>query len=173
MVTKEPTEGASGGTSGSASTRRPRAGKEAGGAPMTPRLTGDLLTSSLLSFLKRWNAYGYQLVQELGNAGLPGFDSTTVYRTLRQLERAGLVSSFWDTSESGPARRRYSLTKAGETFLDLWYEMFGRYQKVLQSAWNSLDNPSSRPSHEDDAKIAGEDVADHPARRGPNASSER
>jgi PadR family transcriptional regulator PadR len=150
--------------------RRLRNGRE-NAAAMTPRLNGDLLTSSLLSFLRRWNAYGYQLVQELGKAGLPGFDSTTVYRTLRQLERAGLVSSFWDTSESGPARRRYSLTKAGETFLDLWYEMFGRYQKVLQSAWNSLDN-SSRPSHEDGPKVAG-DGKDRPTERGRNASTKR
>jgi poly-beta-hydroxybutyrate-responsive repressor len=164
MTMKEPAE--------TTSTRKPRVGRTDNGAAMTPRLTGDLLTSSLLSFLKRWNAYGYQLVQELSNAGLPGFDSTTVYRTLRQLERAGLVSSFWDTSESGPARRRYSLTKAGETFLDLWYEMFGRYQKVLQSAWNSLDNPS-RPSHEDDAKAAGGMDAEPPAKRGRNASTER
>jgi len=139
--------------------------------PMQPRLTGDLLTSSLLAFLRQWNAYGYQLVQELGKAGLPGFDSTTVYRTLRQLERAGLVSSFWDTSESGPARRRYSLTKAGETFLDLWYEMFGKYQKVLQSAWNSLDN-SSRTSHED-GEPAGADAATPPGKRGRNAGHER
>jgi poly-beta-hydroxybutyrate-responsive repressor len=105
-----------------------------------PRLTGDLLSSSLLAYLRRWNAYGYQLVQELTRSGLPSFDSTTVYRTLRQLERAGLVSSFWDTSESGPARRMYSLTKAGETFLDLWLDLFGRYQKVLHSALDSLEN---------------------------------
>jgi len=105
-----------------------------------PRLTGDLLSSSLLAYLRRWNAYGYQLVQELAKSGLPSFDSTTVYRTLRQLERAGLVSSFWDTSESGPARRMYSLTKAGETFLDLWLDLFGRYQKILHSALDSLDN---------------------------------
>lgn len=105
-----------------------------------PRLTGDLLSSSLLAYLRRWNAYGYQLVQELGKSGLANFDSTTVYRTLRQLEKAGLVSSFWDTSESGPARRMYSLTTAGETFLDLWLDLFGRYQKILHSALDSLDN---------------------------------
>lgn len=118
--------------------KQPRA--EASPNGHKPRLTGDLLSSSLLAYLRRWNAYGYQLVQELAKAGLPNFDSTTVYRTLRQLEKGGLVSSFWDTSESGPARRMYSLTKAGETFLDLWIDIFGRYQKVLQSALNSLDN---------------------------------
>jgi poly-beta-hydroxybutyrate-responsive repressor len=111
-----------------------------GDTPFQPRLTGDLLSSSLLAYLRRWNAYGYQLVQELSKSGLPSFDSTTVYRTLRHLEKAGLVSSFWDTSESGPARRMYSLTKAGETFLDLWLDLFGRYQKILHSALDSLDN---------------------------------
>lgn len=147
---------------------RKRGGREASGG-MRPRLTGDLLTSSLLAYLRRWNAYGYQLVQELGKAGLPGFDSTTVYRTLRQLERAGLVSSFWDTSESGPARRRYSLTTAGETFLDLWYEMFGKYQEILQSAWKSLDNSDRTRG---DAAVSDEQKP-RPRRRQANARPER
>jgi len=116
-----------------------------GKRPLQPRLHGDMMVSSLLALLRRWNAYGYQLVQELAKAGLPAFDSTTVYRTLRQLERAGLVSSFWDTSESGPARRMYSLTKTGEAFLDLWLDIFGRYQNVLQSALKSLENLDRRP----------------------------
>jgi PadR family transcriptional regulator, regulatory protein PadR len=122
-------------------------GPDAKIAPFSPRLHGDLLSSSLLAFLRRWNAYGYQLVQELSKAGLASFDSTTVYRTLRQLERAGLVSSFWDTSESGPARRMYALTKAGEAVLDVWLDLFGRYQKVLHSALDSLDN-LNRPEDE-------------------------
>ncbi|HUF53907.1 MAG TPA: helix-turn-helix transcriptional regulator [Dehalococcoidia bacterium] len=113
-----------------------------------PRLSGDLLSSSLLAFLRKSNQYGYALVQELAKAGLPDFDSTTVYRTLRQLEKAGLVSSFWDTSESGPARRRYAVTNAGEMFLDAWYEIFGKYQKVLQSAWETLDNREAEKEEE-------------------------
>jgi PadR family transcriptional regulator, regulatory protein PadR len=96
------------------------------------RLHGDLLTTTLLAFLRNWNAYGYQLAQQLAEAGLPAFDSGTVYRTLRQLEKTGLVSSFWDTSESGPARRMYSLTRAGELFLSSWIDVLGRYQAVLQ-----------------------------------------
>ena len=109
-----------------------RRNNRSGDSPFSPRLHGDLLSSSLLAYLRRWNAYGYQLVQELAKAGLASFDSTTVYRTLRQLERAGLVSSFWDTSESGPARRMYSLTKAGDVFLSSWIDVLGRYQAVLQ-----------------------------------------
>ena len=56
------------------------------------RLHGDLLSTTLLEFLRNSNAYGYQLVQELSKAGLASFDSTTVYRTLRQLERARKVA---------------------------------------------------------------------------------
>jgi poly-beta-hydroxybutyrate-responsive repressor len=116
-----------------------------------PRLHGNLLSSTLLAYLRNWNAYGYQLVQELGKAGLPPFDSATVYRTLRQLERAGLVSSFWDTSSSGPARRMYSLTKAGEAVLSLWIDVLSHYQSVLQRALRAYekDPKVARPGPSD------------------------
>jgi PadR family transcriptional regulator PadR len=110
-----------------------------------PRLKGDLLTTTLLAFLRNWNAYGYQLAQELEKAGLPAFDSTNLYRTLRQLERAGLVSSFWDTSESGPARRMYSLTKAGDIFLSSWIDVLGRYQAVLRNALETFEAGAPEP----------------------------
>ena len=44
-----------------------------------------------------------------------------------------MVSSFWDTSENGPARRMYSLTKAGELFLSGWIDVLQNYQKILSS----------------------------------------
>jgi poly-beta-hydroxybutyrate-responsive repressor len=125
-----------------------------------PRLHGDLLASSLLAFLRNWPAYGYQLVRELSNAGLPAFDSATVYRTLRQLERSGFVSSFWDTSESGPARRMYSLTKTGDAFLNLWLDVLSHYQNILQSALNSYENLHKR----------GKSDGDRPAKHEPQRS---
>ncbi len=124
--------------------RRRGGGEDPDGVGRQPRLHGELLASSLLAFLRNWPAYGYQLVRELGKAGLPAFKSATVYRTLRQLERSGLVSSFWDASESGPARRMYSLTKAGETFLNLWLDVLTHYQNILQSALNSYENLHKR-----------------------------
>jgi poly-beta-hydroxybutyrate-responsive repressor len=124
------------------------------------RLHGDLLSTTLLAFLRNSNAYGYQLAQQLEEAGLPRFDSGTVYRTLRQLEKAGLVSSFWDTSESGPARRMYSLAAAGDIFLTGWIEMLGNYQKVLRATLERLDPARAAADRkaladEDDAQAAG------------------
>ena len=111
-----------------------------------PRLHGDLLSTTLLAFLKSANAYGYQLTQLLTEAGLPAFDSGTVYRTLRQLEKEGLVSSFWDTSESGPARRMYTLTEGGATFLDVWLDVLKKYQSVLFGMAEAFIPPPAGPT---------------------------
>lgn len=129
-------------------TSKKSTGEQQEGATGPFRLHGDLLTTTLLAFLKNWNAYGYQLSQRLAEAGLPAFDSGTVYRTLRQLERTGLVSSFWDTSESGPARRMYSLTKAGDVFLSGWIDVLGKYQAVLQKTIEDLD-PAAKMDKEE------------------------
>jgi PadR family transcriptional regulator, regulatory protein PadR len=49
-------------------------------------------------------------------------DSAAVYRTLQQCEQDGEVAAEWDTSERGPARKRYQLTKVGWKRLDAWRE---------------------------------------------------
>lgn len=108
-----------------------------------PRLHGEMLATSLLAFLKGCNAYGYQLSQQLSEAGLPQSDSGTVYRALRQLEQSGFVSSFWDTSDQGPARRMYSLTSAGELFLRTWIDALNRYHEVLTGALAGFDLPGA------------------------------
>ena len=116
-----------------------------------PRLHGEMLATSLLAFLKGCNAYGYQLNQQLNESGLPESDSGTVYRSLRQLENSGFVSSFWDTSEQGPARRMYSLTAAGDMFLRTWLDALNRYQEVLAGALERFEEatqPTNDPTTE-------------------------
>ena len=65
--------------------------------------------------------HGYAIVGELAQLGITNgsVDVGQVYRVLRDLEAAGLVSSAWTTG-SGPARRDYELTKAGYGALDEW-----------------------------------------------------
>ena len=147
-------------SSPSSTRRKEREGERNGGNGRQPRLQGDLLASSLLAFLRNWPAYGYQLVRELSEAGLPVTDSATVYRTLRQLERSGLVSSFWDTSESGPARRMYSQTRAGETCLTLGLDLLSHYQDLLHSTLSPYQKPQQR----------GVGGGDRPAKHEPKRS---
>ena len=94
--------------------------------------TGDMLNAQLLAMLKDWSAYGYELAQKLEEAGFGNYNKGTVYRALRQMEGLGLVSSMWDTSSTGPARRMYSLTQAGQMFLQNWVTLLNLHRATLE-----------------------------------------
>jgi poly-beta-hydroxybutyrate-responsive repressor len=116
------------------SDRKPRktgAKPDAGPQSAVPRLPGEMLMANLLALLKDWSGYGYQLAQRLEQNGFAGFNSGSLYRTLRQMENLGLISSFWDTSSTGPARRMYSLTQAGRLFLNNWIAMLDFHRRAL------------------------------------------
>ncbi|PYZ92632.1 poly-beta-hydroxybutyrate-responsive repressor [Salipaludibacillus keqinensis] len=107
----------------------------------------------LLLLLKDWNAHGYELMQKLTMFGFEYVDQGNFYRILRQLEKDELVVSEWDTSTSGPAKRIYSITSAGEQYLDLWANSLGQYQKMLDQFFNMYSNffvPPSFTSKKDD-----------------------
>ncbi len=77
----------------------------------------------MLVLLAEGPAHGYALVGQLEEMGVAigsQLDFGQVYRTLRDLEEAGLVTSAWSTEESGPQRREYELTDAGYATLDEW-----------------------------------------------------
>jgi poly-beta-hydroxybutyrate-responsive repressor len=98
--------------------------------------------------LRNWNAHGYQLIQTLTAMGLGMVDPATVYRTLRQLEQEGLVSSTWNPGASGPARRIYTLSEAGEEYLDAWAKGLEQYQSVLDRFFE-IYNAQNRGRSED------------------------
>lgn len=91
-----------------------------------------MLNAQLLAMLKDWSAYGYELAQKLEQAGFGNYNKGTVYRALRQMEGLGLVSSIWDTSSTGPARRMYSLTHAGNLFLQNWLTLLNLHRATLE-----------------------------------------
>ena len=66
-------------------------------------------------------SYGYEIAECLTQYALTDatIEGAALYRTLRTLEANGYVSSTWDDGD-GPARRNYSLTRAGHTHLRDW-----------------------------------------------------
>ncbi len=94
--------------------------------------TGEMLNAHLLAMLKGWSAYGYELVQRLNEAGFGEYNKGSIYRALRQMEGLGLVTSIWDTSSAGPARRMYSLTFAGTLFLKNWLALLDVHRDMLE-----------------------------------------
>jgi poly-beta-hydroxybutyrate-responsive repressor len=119
-------------------------GSQGDGAGDAPRLPGEMLTAHLLAMLKDWSGYGYELAQRLEEAGFGRYNTGSLYRMLRQMEGLGLISSLWDTSAGGPARRMYSLTRAGRLFLDNWMALLDFHRRTLDAFVGAAQAPTRR-----------------------------
>jgi len=91
------------------------------------------LVPVILLTLREWNSYGYELMERTAAFGFEAMNPGTLYRTLRQMEKEGVVESEWDTSKGGPARRMYTITDAGEAYLDFWAQALEQYQRNMYS----------------------------------------
>jgi PadR family transcriptional regulator, regulatory protein PadR len=74
----------------------------------------------LLLLLAEASAHGYELIERLRPFGFELGDPASIYKSLRQLEAEGLVTSSWELSTRGPARRVYALTSDGRDLLESW-----------------------------------------------------
>lgn len=101
---------------------RATSGADAKGPPK------NWLVPALLLLLREWNSYGYDLMKGLTSFGFAMMNPGSLYRTLRQMEKDGLLRSSWDTAGQGPARRNYSITEAGEEYLKLWADSLEQYR---------------------------------------------
>jgi len=93
------------------------------------------LTPVTLVLLKEESSYGYEMMERLQEEfGFEPINPGSVYRPLRQMEKEGLCESEWElSSNGGPAHRMYSITEAGETYLDAWADACKQYQQVIDS----------------------------------------
>lgn len=114
-------------------------------------LPRNLLVPYVLMYLKNVSAHGYQILQTLTMLGFAAVDPATVYRTLRQMEREGLVGSSWETGGAGPARRAYTITSDGERILSQWADALGAYQRFLDRFFDLYAGRSAPPAAEDEA----------------------
>lgn len=81
---------------------------------------GTVVLACLL--MLRAPQYGYALLEQLAEAGIP-VEGNTLYPLLRRLEAQGLLMSEWNTDESRP-RKFYRTSLAGDSLatvlLDDW-----------------------------------------------------
>ncbi len=76
----------------------------------------------VLVLLAGGGSHGYAMTAQLEEMGITGgpVDIGQVYRTLRDLEATGQVTSSWSTEPVGPQHRDYELTAAGYAAIDAW-----------------------------------------------------
>jgi poly-beta-hydroxybutyrate-responsive repressor len=106
--------------------------------------------------LKDLNLHGYEIMKALKENFAVVSDPGTVYRALRQLERDGYITSWWDPKEQGPARRIYTLTDSGSTALKMWSAALEQYRTNLDAFFSLYtgtwvkDVPASKQKIDED-----------------------
>jgi len=80
---------------------------------VAPALPKNFLRAAVLLLLRERPAHGYDLLERLRPFGFDRDDPGRLYRALRALEGERLVHSAWESSDTGPARRIYELTRSG------------------------------------------------------------
>ncbi len=106
-----------------------------------PGQVARLLEPCMMALLRERPLHGYDLIEGMADFGLQPqlIDSGLVYRTLRRMEEDGWVVSSWQTTSSGPPRRVYKLTEAGEQALLAWATELRRTQDTLQRLLETVD----------------------------------
>lgn len=98
-------------------------------ADVSSGMPRSFLRPMLLLLLAERASHGYELLEQIEELGLERADPGGLYRTLRAMEQEGLVSSWWEPSASGPARRSYELTPDG---LDWLHASAGSLREVVR-----------------------------------------
>ncbi|MFP5317422.1 MAG: helix-turn-helix transcriptional regulator [Acidimicrobiia bacterium] len=96
-----------------------------------PDLPRHYLQACLLLLIDGRPTYGYTLRDQLRDFGVEQKDWSQLYRTLRGMEKSGLVLSCWTSSEFGPARRTYHVTDKGAERLRTWAEGMAEAQPLV------------------------------------------
>lgn len=98
----------------------------------TEERSHNLLEPCLLLLLSEKPTHGYDLARKVAECGFferEKIDAGTVYRTLRQLEKEGLVRSLWETEGPGPAKRVYEFTPKAVEALAGWAD---KVEEIVQ-----------------------------------------
>src|SRR5579864_9252989 len=91
------------------------------------QLRKGLVELLVLAALRREELYGYQLLQRLAEMDGLALTESTLYPVLARLAADDLVAVRQEPSPSGPPRRYYHLTRAGQRRLD---DMLAHWRQV-------------------------------------------
>lgn len=98
------------------------------------------LKPCLLLLLSEGSSHGYDLLDQVRGLGIRGAEPGGLYRYLRAMEKEELVSSWWEPSQAGPARRTYVLTDKGKKALDDSISALREVREILVSLVGRYDD---------------------------------
>lgn len=115
--------------------------------PCSGATLSRLLQPAIMTIIAGKGLHGYAIVERLAEAPtLAGDrpDPTGVYRALSMMEERGFVTSSWDTSERGPAKRVYELTSQGHKCLARWISSLSDYHRAIGELLENVKKASAR-----------------------------
>ena len=105
----------------------------------------DIVAPFVLLSVSLQRAHGYVIEDYLRALGLFGITMSTLYRTLRQMEKDGFLESTWEPGPTGPARRVYTITDAGHTWLDASATTLNAYRETIDRFFGLYGNGRAQP----------------------------
>lgn len=101
----------------------------------------DLVAASatplVLAILMEGDSYGYAIIKRVAtlSGGHLQWTDGMLYPVLHRLERQGLVSTKWGTSDSGRKRKYYRITKDGRLQLVAQRQQWQVVDDTLRGIW--------------------------------------
>lgn len=121
--------------------RRRAVAEEEAGATRIERF----LEPCVLLLLAEQDRHGYSLRDELiQRRWIEEVDLGHLYRTLRRMEEAALVSSNWAEEGPGPLKRVYRTTPEGRRLLSNWVESLRQTRVLLDKFLRAYDQSKSQ-----------------------------
>ena len=104
------------------------------------QLLRGALDMCLLALLRRQPAHGYELVRRAEAAGFETVGYGTIYPLLTRMRRLGLVADELQASPSGPPRKVYALTEAGQVRLREWTQQWFDFADTVHATLTASDS---------------------------------
>jgi len=114
-------------------------------------LPKDLVAASatpiILAILRAEDSYGYAIIQKVQevSGNQIAWTEGMLYPVLHRLDSAGLVESYWHTSENGRRRKYYKITKAGLDEHELLIKQWAIVQHAFQLLSEDHDADKAEP----------------------------
>lgn len=96
---------------------------------MNTQFRKGVIEMCILALISQRDMYGYEIVQSI--ARYTEIGEGTVYPILRRLTGENYCKTYLKESPSGPARKYYSLTDTGQTFLNALKRDWSEFSKIV------------------------------------------
>lgn len=107
------------------------------------QLLKGVLEGCVLEVIAKKPIYGYELVQELRQAGFSNLVGGTIYPLLQKLEKKHYIQGEMRPSSDGPDRKYFTLTDEGRMYLARFWQQWQDLVTTVNRIGGKTDDKNS------------------------------